>query len=438
MVRNAAAGGIDGPHATNFAWLLALRWGAVAGKLAIAVLVWRFLGIDLPLERVLPILGFELATNAIAWVWARGRARVPEGALVAVMALDVVLLTALLSVTGGPSNPFNFLYLVHIALAAVILPPGWTWALAGMSLACCAALFRGQSGHHLHAEDMRLHLQGMWVALAVAAVFIVYFVQRVARALAERDAELAAVRDRTARQDKLASLAALAAGAAHELSTPLSTIAVVARELERRLERERSDDSAASDTRVIRDQVERCREILSQMAADAGESAGEPLVPVAVGELVEAVLAPLPDRERVQVEVEPGVARRRLRVPLRALVRAVQALVDNARRAAPFPSPIRLRVAAEGDGCRIAVTDQGAGMTAEQLARAGDPFFTTREPGKGLGLGLFLARTLLDRIGGRLELESAPGSGTTATVHLPPGAAPSVERVAAPGGTRAE
>lgn len=419
MTRDAAAHGSPGPQATNFAWLLKLRWLAVAGKLAMVLVARQSLGIDLPLGRVLPILGFELATNAAAVLWARGRAHVPEHALAGVMALDVALLTALLSVTGGPFNPFNFVYLVHIALAAVILPPRRTWALAGMSLVCCAALFATDSGHHLHAGDMRLHLQGMWVALVVAAVFIVYFVQRVTRALADRDAELAAVRDRTARQDKLASLAALAAGAAHELSTPLSTIAVVAKELERRLARERPEDSAAADSRVIRDQVERCREILSRMAADAGESAGEALVPVAVGELVEAALVSLPGRERVEAEVEADVASLRVRVPRRALVRAVQALLDNALRAVPPPGPVRLRAAREGEGCRIAVSDRGVGMSAEQLARAGEPFFSTREPGKGLGLGLFLARTLLDRLGGRLDLQSSPGAGTTATIHLP-------------------
>src|SRR5690606_36216657 len=135
-----------------------------------------------------------------------------------------------------------------------------------------------------HHEHMHTHLRGMWVALGVAAGFIVYFLMRVTRALAQREEELARARHLAARQEKLASLATLAAGAAHELSTPLSTIATVARELERHLQ----DGSAEQreDVGLIRSQVERCRAILWQMSAEAGESAGEGLSRVTAGELL--------------------------------------------------------------------------------------------------------------------------------------------------------
>jgi two-component system, sensor histidine kinase RegB len=410
---------VNTPHATNFAWLLKLRWGAAAGQLAIIVIVRRYLAIAIPLWWVLPIIGVELATNAAAWVWARGREEVPEAILAAVMVLDVGLLTALLYLTGGSFNPFNFLYLVHIALAAVVLRPSWAWGLTLMAVGCCGALFYGHSVHEVHTGDIGLHLEGMWVAFGVAAVFIVYFVQRVTRALADRDAELAAVRDRTARHDKLASLATLAAGAAHELSTPLSTIALTAKELERQVARTEAGGNAAADAHMIRQQVERCREILTRMVADAGESAGEPFVLVNVGELIEAALAAAPERERVQVRVERPTAEQPLRIPIRAVVRALHALIDNARQAAPPPAPIRMEVTSDAAGCRIAVVDQGVGMSRELLARAGEPFFTTRPPRKGMGLGLFLTQTLLERLGGRLELISTPGRGTTAAVSLP-------------------
>jgi len=410
---------VDDAHATNFSWLLKLRWGAAGGQLALILIVRRALGIAIPLAWVVPIIGVEVGTNVAAWWWSRGRSQVPELALTAVMALDVVLLTALLSLTGGPFNPFNFLYLVHIALAAVVLRPRWAWSLTFMAVACCAALFYGHSGDHVHSGDIRLHLEGMWVAFGVAALFIMYFVQRVTRALAARDAELAAVRDRTARQDKLASLAALAAGAAHELSTPLSTIAVVAKELERQLTGVENGGAAAADAGIIRRQVERCREILTQLAADAGESAGEALTVLTVRDLIDAALASAPERDRVHLYVEPDAAAQRVTVPVRAVVRAIQAVLDNARQAAAPPSPITVDVAADGAECRIAVSDRGLGMSDEQLRQAGEPFFTTRAPGKGMGLGLFLTRTLLDRLGGRFELTSTRGVGSVATLHVP-------------------
>src|SRR5262249_9182438 len=133
------------------------------------------------------------------------------------------------------------LYLVNIALAAVVLRPRWTWTLVAVSLACFGTLFAqprwgaGTAPALGHEAHFRMHLQGMWVAFGVAAIFIVYFVQRVTRALAARDAELAAAQLATARHERLAALATLAAGAAHELATPLSTIAVAAKELERQL-----------------------------------------------------------------------------------------------------------------------------------------------------------------------------------------------------------
>ena len=147
--------------------------------------------------------------------------------LPAAMAIDVVILTGLLFFTGGPFNPFSFLYLVHIALGAVVLRPVWTWSLVALSLVCSGALFYGHvwlkldySDPASHAQHMRMHLEGMWIAFAVAAGFIVYFVTRVRRALARREADLAAERALAARNERLASLATLAAGAAHELATP--------------------------------------------------------------------------------------------------------------------------------------------------------------------------------------------------------------------------
>jgi two-component system sensor histidine kinase RegB len=406
-------------HAINFAWLLRLRWGAIAGQIVLVGLVARVFGIALPLGAISGLVGAELATNVIAVLWARRRRHIDEWMVGLLMAADVGFLTGLLSLTGGASNPFSFLYLVYIALAAVVLRPRWTWGLTLLAIACGGLLFRGQSSHSMHGPDMQLHLEGMWVAFAVAAAFIVYFVQRVTRALAARDAELAAVRDRTARHDKLASLAALAAGAAHELATPLSTIAVVAKELERQLAQWGKGAAAASDARVIREQVDRCRDILSQMAADAGESAGEALAMATGRELVEATLASVPDRDRVQVVVEPSAEAYAVNVPVRAVARALRALIDNARQAAPPPATILVHVSASPRECCMTVTDRGAGMGADVLARAGEPFFTTRPPGKGMGLGLFLTRTLLDSLGGRLRLKSAPGTGTTASIHLP-------------------
>jgi two-component system, sensor histidine kinase RegB len=408
-------------HAINFRWLVMLRWGAIAGQIATIAVVGLGLGITLPLAPLAVVFALELASNVVCTLWVRGARDVHEGMLAALMLADVLLLTALLSLTGGPFNPFSCLYLVNIALAAVVLRPAWTWTLVVGSLACFAALFaQPQWGpQRVHAEHMQMHLEGMWVAFGVAAVFIVYFVQRVTRALAARDAELAAARTRTARHERLASLTTLAAGAAHELSTPLSTIAVAAKELERQLARGAHGADAAADARLIREQVERCRDILEHMAAEAGQSAGEAIVAVRLGDLVEGAVHGFPNRAWVRVSIDERTRRCTVDAPPRAVQQALRGVLENARHASPRDVAVEVRVRADDSGCRIEVRDEGSGMSPEVLARAGEPFFTTKPPGEGMGLGLFLARAVLERLGGRLELSSEPGSGTTTALVLP-------------------
>src|SRR6218665_342406 len=270
-------GAVRDAQAINLSWLLRLRWGALFGQLAVILGVHLGLGLPQRLGPLFAPVAVGAASNAALGLWTRRRERpIPEGLTWAVMALDVVLLTVLLELSGGASNPFSALYLVHIALAAVVLREGWTWALTVLAVACFGELFVGAPAHH-HIHDMRMHLEGMWAAFALAAGFIVYFVQRVTRALAAREAELVSARAASARHDKLTALATLGAGAAHELSTPLSTIAVVARELERHLERAGQETSSLEDVRLIREQVARCRDILARMASDAGASQGEAL-----------------------------------------------------------------------------------------------------------------------------------------------------------------
>lgn len=413
--------------AINLTWLLALRWGAVGGQLAMILLAKWGMSIPLPLTPLLAILAFAAATNAVAVWWLRGGRLVPEWTPGALMLLDVVLLTALLYFSGGPYNPFSFLYLVNIALAAVVLAGVWPWLLVAVSLVCFGFLFVDHVSlpvihDHGGGDHLGLHLQGMWVAFGVAAGFIVYFVQRVTRALEARDTELAAARSLTARHEKLASLATLAAGAAHQLATPLSTIAVISKELERQLERDQRSADTIGDARLIREQVERCREILQQMAADAGESTGESIVPVTPKELLDVALQGIAERDRLHVLLGGDTAALRLVMPVRSIAQALRALAKNALEASGSAA-VEIRVAARGASCQLEVEDRGSGMSNDVLAHAGEPFFTTKGPDRGMGLGLFLCRTVVEGIGGQLTLTSVPQQGTTATVVLPLSAA---------------
>jgi two-component system sensor histidine kinase RegB len=319
------------------------------------------------------------------------------------------------------------LYIVHIALAAVVLRAYWTWGLVGLSFAGFGSLFLGDTGptgtwfEHpdQHMMHMRMHMQGMWIAFGIAAVFIVYFVTRVTRDLARRDAELARARAAAERSEKLASLATLAAGAAHELATPLSTIAVVARELERSLERAGALDGAVADARLIRNEVTRCRAILEQLAADAGASAGEAFAELSVHGLLDKAIEGLPQRERIRSAIAGEAEHVQLFLPARAVAQAVRGVLENALQASPPESSVLVHANKTAERCAIVVEDRGPGMPPEVLSRVGEPFFTTKEPGKGMGLGLFLTRVVLERIGGGVAIDSRPGEGTRVELSVP-------------------
>lgn len=399
------------PHTINFQWLIRLRWAAIAGQLVtIATVLW-VMHAHMSLRPLLVIVGASAALNVACTVWTRRGGAVGAPLIAAVMALDIALFTGLLYFTGGPFNPFSFLYLVYLSLAAIVLPARWTWGLAALSLACSGVLFVDHHEVHMphHGDHMAIHLRGMWVALGVAAVFIVYFVMRVRTALAEREAELE-------RASRLGSLATLAAGAAHELATPLSTIAMVANELRRRPDSGETRD----DVELIRSEVARCREILDRMSDEAGERAGEGLTDTSVGALMELALQELRDAPAVELVVDgDGAADAALTVPARALAQAIRGVVRNAQDASPADRPVTVTAAIAGDTLRVEITDHGAGMAPDVLARAGEPFFTTKEPGRGMGLGLFVARATVDELRGELTLSSKPGAGTTAVITVP-------------------
>ncbi|HEY8208829.1 MAG TPA: ATP-binding protein [Myxococcaceae bacterium] len=425
----------------NLGWLLRLRWGAFAGQAALTLWCAWSGAVKLPLGPMLGVLALGAASNA-AGEWLKRRAASAfERLIAAAMLVDTGLLTALLYLSGGPFNPFSTLYLVNVALGTALLPTRWALGQALFSLMAFASLFwlaRLPSPDGLmlpgHTELMEVHFGGMWVAFATATGFIVYFVGRARRALDQRERELEVARDLHARQEKLAALGTLAAGAAHELSTPLGTVAVVAEELRRTLAAQGASGELLEDLQLLRSQVARCRSILEQMGARFGEPSGEGLVEIELGACAEAARGQLDEGGQARLQIiEEGVEDARVRVAPRALQAAVLGLIRNALGASS--GPVRLRLLGGPVRVGLEISDQGTGMAPDVLRRAGEPFFTTKRPGQGMGLGLFLARATAEQFGGTLELSSEEGVGTRARLWIPAAlSSPETRDARAPGG----
>jgi two-component system sensor histidine kinase RegB len=292
----------------------------------------------------------------------------------------------------------------------VVLGARWTWILTGLAVAGFASLFLGETDpvpHHAFTS----HLYGMWAAFVIAALLTAYFVSQLAGAVERRDREIAAVRERALRYERVAALSTLAAGAAHELGTPLASIGVAARELERALERLPGGEALVDDARLIRSELGRCRAVLDNVAVQSGEAAGEAPCSLTPAEIVDDVRRRLGPSLTGRVVVREPLAEATLSLPREAFGRAVYNLVRNAIDASPERGTVSVAARVDDGRVTFTVEDQGTGMAPEVLERAAEPFFTTKPPGAGLGLGLFLTRTLAERLGGSLAIVSCPPRG---------------------------
>ncbi|MEM1061932.1 MAG: HAMP domain-containing sensor histidine kinase, partial [Planctomycetota bacterium] len=433
------------PYGTT-RWLIRVRWVAVIGQLTSILIVVGPIGLELPVGPLLQIVAFTLLTNVVLARWVgRGAVRDDRAAFDPspgfgqvcgpIMLVDIATLTGLLYLSGGPGNPFVVFYFVNLCLAAFLLPRPWAWAAAVLATVGVVAIaYVHVPLPALEADDVfpqllgrdepaTLYQQGSLLAFIACGAVIVTFTGTLREQLRRNEHAMRRVRDELARGQRLDALGTLAAGAAHELANPLGTVAVVIGEMQRRLQRDPTrdpDGRLAKDLRLSRDEIDRCRSILDLMLADAGQSLGETPTEATVGELIEEVLDGVREVGRVEVVCDDATDALRLEVPIVGLGQAFRGLVRNAIAASPDEAAVVLRVAPDGPTrIRVSVEDRGSGMPPEVLKKAGEPFFTTKEAGKGTGLGLFLARAVVEWLGGTWSIASKPGEGTTVAATIP-------------------
>ena len=410
-------------------WLVRLWQSAAAIDVIVVVTAFVLPLGDFPLRRLAPLLAatafiaFERARRAPVSGFSRTmRAQQPsQWIMTAHLLLQVALLTGLLELSGGPSNPFSVIYAVQITVAALTLGAASASLVAVWAVICYGALISWHleelvPAHH-RLIDFPTHLFTMWLAIATLAELAAHFVGAASRAVARREAELDVMREQAARSERLVSLTTLAAGAAHELSTPLATIAIASKELERTLARAGVPAECSADARLIREEVDRCQLILDQMSGRAGGSAAEEPETVSIDAVMDDVRARLSVDAAARLRTGSLAGLPAIVVPRAGLVQVLLSLARNAFDATQGLDSVKLDVEARNGFFRFVIQDTGHGMSPEILHRAGEPFYTTKDAGQGFGLGLFLARAFAERCGGSLSLRS--DHGTTAVLELP-------------------
>lgn len=387
-----------------------LAWFRSLSLVLQVLAVWagtRLLDGPWPVAAVGVLLTGNLVLLAVLWWRSRDRRAGRDPEIFAHLLADQVVLFLLVALTGGAANPFVMLLLLPLALAAVLLPGRYVIVLLLTAVLGYLALLAG-SGHGGGDAAYRMHLQGMWVAFAWAALLLAFFVHATARALRKREAALRRMQMQRLRDEKLLALGAQAATAAHELGTPLSTARLLCEEV-RATELTREQRDLIED---IEGQVRRSGELLRTLADHAHRRQGQ-RIPI---DNLKAWLRGQVEQWRAlhpeiapAVEVDAGLTSAGVEVD-EGITDALNNLLTNAAEVSP--DAVTLRAGLTNDGLALEVLDRGPGLSREQAAG-------TEASQSGLGMGVLLATALIERAGGRLVYESRDGGGTRARILLP-------------------
>lgn len=403
--------------ASSLRQLVELRNVAIAGQ-TLAVTGAVLLGVSLPVLPMAIVIGALVVLNIAASARLKRGAPVTHGAVATQLALDLAAFTALLLFAGGMANPFAVILLLHGVLIAMLLP--WRIALAGTALVIASIALAARFAEPLrHADGQPLSeatlAVGLWTGFALTAAVTGWFVVRIVASLREHDRLLQEAARQALNDEAVVRIGTLAAGAAHELGTPLTTMAMLVGEMQR----EADVPERRRDMAILTAQIETCRQALSNLRAAAGHARAEGGGP----ERFDAFLSSVAARFRA---MRPGVPlQTHWNGPLpapeifadRSLRQSLLILLNNAADA----SPHRVDMTARWDDESLCVTvaDEGDGVSPDRIDQLGRTFFTTKAPGQGTGLGLVLTASTVSRLGGTVRWSNRADGGLAAEVRLP-------------------
>jgi two-component system, sensor histidine kinase RegB len=405
--------------------ILRLRWLAVLGQLAAIFIVVQGLEFDLPVLPCVAIVGLSALLNLALQMAFNTMQRLEPAYTAALLALNIVELASLLYCTGGLENPFSFLFLAPVLISATVLPVRLTIALGMLAVACASALVFFHLPLPWDADEPLMlppiYLLGVWLSIVLAiGVTSLYAFQVTEEARKLSDA-LAATELVLAREQHLTQLDGLAAAAAHELGTPLSTIFLISRELEKSV----PDGPLAGDLKTLREQAQRCRDILAKITQLS--ATGAPFDRMKLSTLIEETVAPHRDfgiaiKVRIAVAGAPEPVGWRNPAILYGVGNILENAVDFAR------TTVEVNAWWNNDTVEIVISDDGPGIPPDLLNRIGEPYLSRRRTAdvtpsehQGLGLGVFIARTLLERTGAKVSFSNRifPDHGAVVQIGWP-------------------
>jgi two-component system, sensor histidine kinase RegB len=401
--------------------ILRLRWLAVLGQLATIFTVVQGLEFDVEVIPCLTIIGLSALLNLALQIVFNPMQRLEPAYAAALLALNIIELAGLLFFTGGLENPFSFLFLAPVLISATALPIRWTIALGVLAVVCASLLVFFHFPLPWDSDNPLvlplIYLYGVWLSIAVAIGVTSLYAFQVTEEARQLSDALAATELVLTREQHLTQLDGLAAAAAHELGTPLSTIFLISRELEKTV----TDPVFAADLKTLREQTQRCRDILSKITQLS--STGAPFDRMKLSELIEEVVAPHRDfgidikvRIAITATAEPVGSRNP------AVLYGVGNIVENAVDFAN--STVEVNAWWNNETIEIVISDDGPGIPPDLMKRIGEPYLSrrrTQDAGGGLGLGVFIARTLLERTGAKVSFTNRtfPEHGAVVQIAWP-------------------
>ena len=406
--------------------ILRLRWLAALGQLAAIFIVAQGLEFDVPVMPCVAIVGLSAVTNLALQIRFNPMQRLEPIYAAALLALNIVELGALLFFTGGLQNPFSFLFLAPVLISATALPIRLTIALGVLAVACASALVFFHLPLPWDSDDPLvlppIYLFGVWLSILLAIGVTSLYAFQVTEESRKLSDALAATELVLTREQHLTQIDGLAAAAAHELGTPLSTIFLIARELEKTVQ---DNGHLTSELKTLREQAQRCRDILAKITQLS--SSGAPFDRMPLSTLIEESVAPHRDFG-VAIKVRLAVAATREPVGARnpAILYGVGNILENAVDFAR--STVEVNAWWNSDTVEMVISDDGPGIAPDMLKRIGEPYLSRRrradeaQTGRsGLGLGIFIARTLLERTGAKVSFTNRifPDHGAVVQIVWP-------------------